>query len=157
MCACCPRRRASEFNIGELARRAWGDDAVLIGMGTDRGEVVAADAWDAPAQRMSVLPSHADSWEQVFLRAGDPFALADWRHRNAPLRGPLSASKLERAIGVVYRPGSERRSHYFSARLAEQFDAWVWIEKTSGVRPLDTDRGTPGVGHGDEEPYPFGL
>lgn len=144
---------AGEFNIGELCRDAWGREAVLIGMGTDRGTVAAADDWDAPMRIKQVRPSRNDSWEQVFLRVGLPATLTDWRaDARGELREALSETLLERAIGVIYRPDSERQSHYFEAVLAEQFDAWIWLERTRAVTPLDWE-----APHGGEDDtWPFG-
>ncbi|SFQ13037.1 Erythromycin esterase homolog [Geopseudomonas sagittaria] len=144
---------AGEFNIGELCRSAWGREAVLIGMGTDRGEVVAASNWDEPAQIKRVRPSRSDSWEQVFVQVGLPATLTDWRgDTRAELREALSATLLERAIGVIYRPETERQSHYFEAVLAEQFDAWIWLEETHAVTALG--RQEPHLG--EDETWPFG-
>ncbi|WP_349573417.1 erythromycin esterase family protein [Azotobacter salinestris] len=144
---------AGEFNIGELSRTAWGRDAVLIGMGTDRGEVACANEWDEPMRIKQVRPSRPDSWEHLFLQTGIPASLTDWRD-DAPieLRAVLSQTLLERAIGVIYRPESERQSHYFEAVLAEQFDAWIWLEETRAVTPLGPRQ--PQVGQA--ETYPFG-
>ena len=144
---------AGEFNIGELCRNAWGHEAVLIGMGTDRGEVAAASDWDAPMQIKRVQPSRHDSWEQVFLQTGIPASLTDWRADDREeLRAALAEPLLERAIGVIYRPQSERQSHYFEAVLAEQFDAWIWLEETHAVTPLG-----PGQSQaGEDETWPFG-
>ncbi|MCF7202252.1 erythromycin esterase family protein [Pseudomonas oligotrophica] len=126
-----------EFNIGELCRTAFGRDAVLIGMATDRGRVAAADNWDEPMRIKEVLPSRPDSWEQLFLRAGVPASLTSWRDADGrSLRSLLAQPRLERAIGVIYRPQTERQSHYFRAILAEQFDALVWFENTSPVTPI---------------------
>lgn len=150
---------AGEFNIGELCRNAWGRAAVLIGMGTDRGTVAAADDWDAPMHVQQVRPSRHDSWEQVFLQVGLPASLTDWRDGDArrsdsrsELRAALADTRLERAIGVIYRPESERQSHYFEAVLAEQFDAWIWLEETCAVTPLDDAAPCSG----EEDTYPFG-
>lgn len=143
-----------QFNLGELCRTAFGRDAVLIGHSTDRGEVAAADNWDEPMQVKSVQPSRADSWEQLFLQAGHPAALYDWRDpTRVALREALNRSRLERAIGVIYRPRTERVSHYFHALLAEQFDAWLWLESTTAVTPLGP-RAAPAPGV--PETYPFG-
>lgn len=126
-----------QTNLGEMCRAAFGREAVLIGQSTDRGEVAAADNWDEPMQVKSVVPSRPDSWEQMFLRAGLPTALYDWRHPDrAELREALRGARLERAIGVIYRPRTERVSHYFYAQLAEQFDAWLWFEESRAVTPL---------------------
>ena len=142
-----------QFNIGELCRTAYGDDAVLIGFGTDRGTVAAAQDWDEPMQVKQVLPSREDSYEQVFLQAGVPCALADLRkpaHR--AVRQALLPPRQERAIGVIYRPDTEFQSHYFEAVLPEQFDAYVWYEQTRAVTPLPaaSPEGVP-------DTYPFAL
>jgi erythromycin esterase-like protein len=144
---------SGEFNIGELSRVAWGREAVLIGMGTDRGEVAAADDWDEPMKVMQVRPSRPDSWEQAFLQAGLPASLTDWRAgQRGELREALAEPRLERAIGVIYRPWTERQSHYFEAVLSEQFDALLWFEQTHAVTPLGPRR--PAAGTADT--YPFG-
>lgn len=128
---------SGEFNIGELCRTAFGRDAVLIGMSTDRGQVAAADNWDEPMQVKDVRPSRPDSWEQLFLKAGHARSLTDWRGDNRQaLRAALARPRLERAIGVIYRPHTERQSHYFRAILAEQFDAMLWFEDTTPVTPI---------------------
>lgn len=142
-----------EFNIGELCRMVYGDEAVLIGFGTDTGTVAAADDWGTPMRVKAVRPARPDSYEHAFRRAGLPRTLTDWRdparrELAAQLRGPL----LERAIGVVYRPETELLSHYFEAVMAEQFDAWVWFDQTTAVTPLGDERP-----HGAPETWPFGL
>ena len=143
-----------EFNIGQLSRVAWERDAVLIGMGTDHGQVAAADDWDGEMRIKDVRPSRPDSWEYQFHRSGLGAALLDWREpgRQA-LRDVLSEPLLERAIGVIYRPQTELQSHYFPAVLAEQFDAYIWLDETRAVKPL----ATPGSLSHDDETYPFGL
>jgi len=142
-----------EFNIGELARTAYGDDAAAIGFGTDRGTVAAADGWDDPMRVMRVNPAREDSYERVFRDAGAARSLSEWRGANSrALREALALPRLERAIGVVYRPDSELMSHYFTAVLPEQFDAYVWFEETTAIAPLG-----PVVPTGVPETYPFGL
>ena len=142
-----------EFNIGESCRAAFGDQAVLIGFGTDRGTVAAASDWDGPMQVKKVLPARPDSFERVFRQTHIPSSLTDWRGgRKSQLRELLSKPRLERAIGVVYRPETELLSHYFEAVLADQFDAYVWFEETSAVTPLSGGRP-----HGAPDTYPFGL
>lgn len=142
-----------EFNIGELVRKAYGDQAVLIGFGTDRGTVAAASDWGAHMQVMRVTPARDDSWEGAFRRTGLARTLTDWRGGGKRELVPaLSQTLLERAIGVVYRPRSELTSHYFQAVLAEQFDAWVWFEETRAVTPLGKERP-----QGAPETWPFGL
>src|SRR3954469_14011096 len=143
-----------EFNIGELCRTAWRDDAVLIGFGTDRGTVAAAEDWGAPMEIMGVRPARPDSHERIFRDAGVPRALTDWRRGGGELRAVLGEPRLERAIGVVYRPETELYSHYFEAVLSEQFDAFVWFEETKAVTPLEAGRHRP---EDAPETYPFGL
>ncbi|MDE2620126.1 MAG: erythromycin esterase family protein, partial [Sphingomonadales bacterium] len=99
---------AGEFNIGELVRGSYGDQAVLIGFGTDRGTVAAATDWGGAMEIKAVRPARDESWEGAFRRTGRARTLTDWRGRaNAELVGALSEARLERAIGVVYRPQTE--------------------------------------------------
>ena len=142
-----------EFNIGELMRTAYGEEAVLIGFGTDRGTVAAASDWGAPMQVMPLSPARQHSWEEAFRRTGHARSLTDWRGaRRRGLAEILSQTLLERAVGVVYRPQSELLSHYFEAVLADQFDAYVWFEQSRAVTPLGPERP-----HGAPETWPFGL
>ncbi|MDB5612939.1 MAG: Erythromycin esterase [Devosia sp.] len=140
-----------QLNIGQLCKAEFGSSAVTIGFGTHHGTVAAADDWDEPMQVMSVVPSRPGSVERLFHQTGHSASLTDLRE-NAGLRHALSAPRLERAIGVVYRPDTELQSHYFKAVLPNQFDAYVWFDETSAVTPLPSDapRGMP-------ETYPFGL
>lgn len=145
-----------QFNIGQLCRTAYGHDVVLIGMSTDRGQVAAADDWDGDMRIKDVRPSRADSWEHQFLEAGVAASLTDWRDPlREDLRQALSTPLLERAIGVIYRPESERSSHYFKAVLAEQFDAMVWIEQTQAVTaiPLPPSQSV----EPEDDTFPFGV
>ena len=145
-----------EFNIGELCRTAYGRDAVLIGMATHTGQVAAADSWDGEARIMEVRPSRSDSWEYQFLQAGVAASLTDWRaSERQALREALAAPLLERAIGVIYRPETERWSHYFEAVLAEQFDALIWLEHTQAVTPLATTSAE--TSSHEEDTFPRGL
>ena len=124
-----------EINLGELCRREWGDEAVLIGFGTDRGTVTAASRWGGEAETKTVLPSRPDSWGALMARAGDRFFL-DIRGAPDPLASALGRSRLERFIGVIYRPETELLSHYSEAVLARQFDGYVWLAETRAVEPL---------------------
>lgn len=142
-----------EWNVGQLLREQAGPTRTLcIGFTTYTGHVTAARDWDAPAERRWVRPAHPDSYEHVLYRTGkDRFFL--------PLRGTaaqaLSEPRLERAIGVVYRPETELGSHYFTASLAAQFDAIFHVDETSAVEPLEvTDLWKK---HELPETYPFGL
>ena len=132
-----------ETNIGHLAREEWGGDAYLIGFGTDRGTVAAASNWDEPMQVKQVRSSHTDSYEQVCHQSKVPkFMLPLRRDGRDDLRHELSTPRLERAIGVIYRPETERISHYFESVLPEQFDEYIWFDQSSAVQPLqrrDTD------------------
>ena len=142
-----------EFNIGELVRKAYGDRCVLLGFGTDRGTVAAAPDWGAAMEVMQVRPARDDSWEGAFRRTGVARGMVDWRgNRDPELLSAVSRPLLERAIGVVYRPQSELASHYFEAVLADQFDAYIWVEETHAVIPL-----SPECPHGAPETWPFGL
>jgi erythromycin esterase-like protein len=123
-----------ELNIGQLARERFGSDVLSIGFTTHAGTVTAASNWDEPATLMAVKPSLAGSYERLFHDTGlSAFAL--------DLRGPagavLATPRLERAIGVVYRPQTERQSHYFSASLARQFDLVVHCDHTHALEPLE--------------------
>jgi len=124
-----------ELNLGQLVRERYGKNAWLIGFTTHTGSVTAARNWDEPAERRRVTPSMVGSYERLFHEAGvSRFLLL---LRDSPLRDALWAERLERAIGVIYRPESERLSHYFRARLPEQFDAVLHIDETSALEPLE--------------------
>ncbi|HEX5165814.1 MAG TPA: erythromycin esterase family protein [Thermomicrobiales bacterium] len=127
---------AGEWNVGQLMREAHGDDTLLIGFTTHTGTVTAASDWGGIAETKLVVPSLPDSYERLFHDSGierfwlplrDDVALADL------LRRPW----LERAIGVIYRPETERLSHYFRARLSDQFDALIHIDETSALQPVE--------------------
>jgi erythromycin esterase-like protein len=122
-----------ELNLGQLARQRYGDKAFLIGFTTHTGTVTAARDWDEPAERRDVTLSVRGSYEHLFHETGfERFVL-----RTADAREALAASRLERAIGVVYKPETERASHYFRARLADQFDAVIHVDTTSALTPLE--------------------
>ena len=128
--------RRGELNVGQLVRERNGRDAVLIGFTTHHGTVTAASNWDAPAERKYVRPALPGSHELAFHDTEIPRFLMTLRERdNVPkvLREP----RLERAIGVIYRPDTERASHYFYARLPDQFDAVLHFDETRAVEPLD--------------------
>src|SRR6266581_1818044 len=123
-----------ELNVGQLVREHYGPAAVLIGFTTYEGTVTAASDWDGPAERKRVRPALDDSYEASFHDADIPNFLL-------PLRGPDSEafrdSRLERAIGVIYLPQTERQSHYFEARLSDQFDAVIHFDETHALEPLE--------------------
>jgi erythromycin esterase-like protein len=124
-----------QLNLGQLVRQAHGDQVRLIGFTTHTGTVTAASNWDEPAQRKRVRSSLPGSYERLFHDVGVPrFLLL----LNSPdMRTMLSAPRLERAIGVIYRPDTERISHYFPAHLPGQFDAVLHIDETRALEPLE--------------------
>jgi erythromycin esterase-like protein len=128
------------------------DGAALIGFGTDHGTVAAADDWGGATQIKNVLPARPDSYERVFHETGIRSSLTDLRALPKDARDGLALPRLERAIGVVYRPDTEFMSHYFEAVLPEQFDAYVWFDQTRAVTPLPS-----APPHGAPETYPSGL
>ena len=142
-----------EINIGQLARERFGDAAILVGFGTDRGEVAAASDWGGPMEIKSVRRAREGSYEALFRESGVPSLFLDVAaQKERDLGHSLLRPRLERAIGVIYRPETELVSHYFEASLPQQFDRYVWFEVTSPVTPLT---GRPGAGVPDT--YPFGL
>jgi erythromycin esterase-like protein len=127
--------RGGQLNLGQLVRERHGDDAWLVGFTTHTGTVTAARSWDEPAEKRRVTPSLPDSYERLFHDTGvDGFWL---RLRDGAAREPLRPERLERAIGVIYRPDTERASHYFRASLPAQFDAVIHIDRTSALSPLE--------------------
>jgi len=121
--------QAGELNIGELVRRRHPAETLLVGFTTYAGTVTAASDWGGPAERKNVRRALGGSWEQRFHETGVPrFLLAP------PV---LDGRLLERAIGVIYRPETERLSHYFEARLADQFDAVIHLDRTRALEPLE--------------------
>ena len=127
--------KAGELNVGQLVRERYGNQAVLVGFSTYTGTVTAASDWDGPAERKRVRPALPESHEALFHDAGLPRFLLILRDCNAPSK--LRQTRLERAIGVIYRPDTERASHYFYARLPSQFDAVLHIDETRAVEPLE--------------------
>jgi erythromycin esterase-like protein len=143
-----------EWNIGQLTRQRLGDQSMLIGFTTYSGTVTAASDWDAPAERKRVRPALPESFEALFHTVGIPDFLLPLRG-NARLAEALEKPRLERAIGVIYRPESERVSHYFEARIPQQFDAVIHLDDTSAVEPLDW---SAGWAEGEPpETFPTGL
>ena len=125
-----------EWNVGQLARERYGGDAVLIGLTTYEGTVTAASDWDAPAERKRVRPALEESYEALLHHAGVGNFILPLRKAN-PATQALSVGRLERAIGVIYRPESERQSHYFYANLPQQFDAVLHFDATRALEPLE--------------------
>ncbi|MBB3232723.1 erythromycin esterase family protein [Halomonas stenophila] len=142
-----------QHNIGQLARQRFGVDRVLlVGFTTHTGRVAAANEWDGPVERRWVRPSREDSVEGLFHQSGlDRFYLP----LVSPDAEPLEERRLQRAIGVIYRPDTERASHYFHACLARQFDAVFHLDETTAVTPFET--GGPWDKEDMPETYPFGV
>ena len=125
-----------EINLGHLCRQAYGDDAYLIGFGTHTGTVFAADDWGAEGHVKRVRPSHPESYEWLGHESGVANFFLPLRRADRRLLHELEQARLERAIGVIYRPRTELQSHYFPASLPHQFDEWIWIDETQAVTPL---------------------
>lgn len=124
-----------EWNVGQLVRERFPLDSILVGLTTYSGTVTAASNWDGPAERKIVRPALPDSYESLFHSAElDRFLLS---LRGGDVASALREPKLERAIGVIYRPETERYSHYFHARLSDQFDAVIHFDQTRAVEPLE--------------------
>jgi erythromycin esterase-like protein len=146
-------RARGELNIGQLARERYGDDALLVGFSTNTGYVTAASDWGGPTERKRVRSARPDSHEAMLHAAGI-------RHFWVPTHDlaideELAGTRLERAIGVVYRPDTELQSHYFEANLIQQFDIVIHLDHTRALEPLELtplwDAGEP------PETYPTGL
>jgi protein-L-isoaspartate(D-aspartate) O-methyltransferase len=144
-------RVRDELNLGQLCRERFGSEAAMIGFGTHGGTVAAASDWDAPMEVMTVQPSRPDSVERLFHDSALGRGVLMLDH-NAELQHLLSEERLERFIGVIYRPETELHSHYAAVELARQFDAYVWFDRTHAVEPLPAKprSGTP-------DTWPFGL
>jgi erythromycin esterase-like protein len=142
-----------EFNLGQLVRQRFRKEAVLIGFTTYEGTVTAASDWDAPAERKNVRPGHRESYEALFHDVDLPRFFLDLRRND--ISTALRTERLERAIGVIYRPETEMISHYFNARLSDQFDAVLHFDHTRAVEPLER---TAEWELGEvEETFPSGL
>lgn len=142
-----------EYNLGQLCRKEFGEQAYLVGFGTHGGTVAAASDWDGPMEVKKVRPSAPNSYEQLCHATGLARFMLGLRGRS-DLCGPagLGKERLERAIGVIYRPETELASHYFRATLPQQFDEYIWFDDTRAVTPLETTeiKGLP-------DTYPFGV
>ncbi|MEQ9109079.1 MAG: protein-L-isoaspartate(D-aspartate) O-methyltransferase [Rhodospirillaceae bacterium] len=142
-----------EHNIGEFCRKGFGDQSYSIGFGTDHGTVAAASAWDGPMVVKQVQPSHPQSYERLFHLADKSGLILPLRNSEATdLIRELGKPRLERAIGVIYRPETELASHYFEADLPRQFDEYIWIDETHAISALPT-----GQTAGMPDTYPFGV
>jgi erythromycin esterase-like protein len=145
---------AGELNVGQLVRQQYDRDAFLVGLTTYAGTVTAASNWGAPPERKRVRSGLKGSYEELFHNTGLPRFLLSLRDGSKVVKA-LRERRLERAIGVIYLPATERMSHYFHARLADQFDAVLHFDETQALEPLER---TP-QWETDEVPetYPFGF
>jgi len=141
-----------EHNIGQLCRKEFGQLCYAIGFGTDHGTVAAASEWGGPMEIKDVRPSVKESVERLCYESETPHFMLGLSDREAAHTNGLLKPRLERAIGVIYRPESELASHYFEAVLPRQFDEYVWFDQTQAVAPLKTHelKGLP-------DTYPFGV
>jgi len=143
-----------EHNIGQLAKEEFGENAFNIGFGTDHGTVAAAHNWGGKMNVMKVRPSPTETLENLMHQVGhDSFMLPLHKEGHEELTGKLEESRLERAIGVIYRPQTEMQSHYFQASLPNQFDEYIWFDRTRAINPLPQRKKEEGV----PVTYPFGL
>jgi erythromycin esterase-like protein len=143
-----------ELNVGQLVREHFGNETVSIGFTTYDGTVTAASDWDGPAERKNVRPAHRQSYEALFHTIDVPNFFLNLRD-DPDLAAALRPARLERAIGVIYRPETELASHYFNTRLPEQFDAILHYDHTRAVEPLEP---TAEWQAGEvEETFPSGL
>src|SRR5439155_1032000 len=127
--------RLGELNVGQLVRERYGHDALSLGFTTHVGTVTAASDWDGPSERKRVRPSLEGSYERLFHQSGvGNFLLALDKD---PVRDALIGERLERAIGVIYLPETERASHYFGAALSRQFDFVIHFDETTALEPLE--------------------
>ena len=143
-----------ELNLGQLVRERFAREAVSIGFTTYTGTVTAASDWDQPAERKNVRPAHRQSYEALFHEVDTPRFFLNLRD-NRRIAADLRERRLERAIGVIYRPETEMQSHYFYARLSDQFDGVIYFDHTRAVEPLER---TSEWELGEvEETFPSGL
>jgi len=143
-----------EWNLGQLCRQESAQgDTYIVGFGTDHGTVTAASYWGGEHEQKRVLPSRSDSYERICHDTGIANFLLPLRSRGtAALREHLRQPRLQRAIGVIYRPETERASHYFTSALPDQFDEYIWFDRTTAITPLGTQE------LGDvPDTYPFGV
>ncbi|HEX2077712.1 MAG TPA: erythromycin esterase family protein [Longimicrobium sp.] len=124
-----------EWNVGQLMRQAFTGEAILVGFTTYHGTVLAAEEWDAPGRVRRLNAALPESYSALFHRTGIPAFLLTFRGREE-LSAALGEPRLERAVGVVYLPRTERQSHYFTAILSRQFDAVIHVDSTTAVTPL---------------------
>lgn len=143
-----------ELNLGQLVRHHFGNQAFTVGFTTFQGTVTASSDWDGPAEQKTIRPALETSYENLFHLTGVPRFWLEFS-QDQQMRELMCFPRLERAIGVVYQPNTERRSHYQFARLGDQFDAVIHVDHTHAVEPLEK---TLHWENGEvDETYPTGL
>jgi erythromycin esterase-like protein len=157
-CSATQMARMGEFNVGQLVRERYQQQAVLVGFTTYTGSVTAARDWDGDAERRNVRKALNGSYEELLHRVGKPSFLLNFRDQSTEMKAAINVlqeERLERAIGVIYRPESERLSHYFDANLTKQFDVVMHLDETSALVPLEKSP----QWHAGEPPetYPFAV
>jgi erythromycin esterase-like protein len=141
-----------EYNLGHLCRKEFGRQCYTIGFGTNSGTVAAASNWDGPMEIKRVRPAVPESYEASCHETGITAFCLDLRQAQLERSQVLRKARLERAIGVIYRPETELASHYFQAVLPDQFNEYIWFDQTKTITPFATKEL-------EEMPdtYPFGL
>jgi erythromycin esterase-like protein len=150
--------KRGELNLGQLCREVFGDQVAILGCGTHTGTVAAAHNWGGDMEVMNVVPSRPDSWERQAHDTGFRSFVLNIREaskNDESLKEELMKQKLERFIGVIYRPDTELQSHYSSAVLGKQLDAYLWFDESRAVQALEKTQPRTPLAQG--ETYPFGL
>lgn len=145
-------RLRGELNLGQLCRERFGDDVASVGLGTHSGTVAAATDWGGPMEVKTVRPSHEDSYERICHKTRMSRFLLDMAE-GSDIGNRLAEPRMERFIGVIYRPETELQSHYARASLSRQFDAWLWFDETRALTPLGPEHAPEGAA----DTWPFGL
>ena len=146
--------RRGELNLGQIMREKYKDETLLIGFSTYQGKVSAASNWDMPVEHKTVIPALKGSVEEALHETGVKDFILKFRG-NEQLTKALDTPLLERFIGVIYQPRTERQSHYYHAHISRQFDALIYLDETTAVQPLKTE--THWVKNDLDETFPFGI
>jgi len=125
--------KQGQISLGQLARERFGEEAILIGFGTNNGTVIAATNWNDPPALKQLKPAIKGSFDNLLHRSGVGDFLVDFRKADRELMHALSQPRSERMIGAIYRPNAERRGHYAICKPARQFDAFVWFDETRAI------------------------
>ncbi len=141
-----------QLTLGQLVRERYRDGCRLIGFSTYTGTVTAASEWGGVAERKVVRPALPGSVEELFHETGNPAFVVS---SDGAAGAALDMVRLSRAIGVIYLPATERQSHYFHVRPADQFDAMIHIENTQALEPLEVT--SQWIAGETPETYPTGL